>query len=240
MPEQTEQLNVVQAIAKVMADVGPVAKTVSVENKYMARGIDEIMTACNTVMAKHGVVVVPSVTDVDVSTYTAKHGTGMRLVMLTIEYKFYGPAGDYVSAVLIGEASDAADKAANKAMAVGLKYALMQVFQIPLPNSEDPDSVIPQFDVSKRESKKTFTKTLVYDPTQDDGEAPSQKQVNFRNQLIGSYKSAGGDVDKLRAAANLSDIGAGALTKKMTSVLIDRLTVEIEASKNVPSDEAAS
>jgi len=45
-----------------------------------------------------------------------------------------------VSAVIIGEGMDSGDKASNKALAVGLKYACFQMFMIPTEDMIDPDS----------------------------------------------------------------------------------------------------
>jgi hypothetical protein len=51
---------------------------------------------------------------------------------MRVAFHFYGPAGDHVTAVTMGEASDVADKASNKAMSAALKYALIHTFMIPV------------------------------------------------------------------------------------------------------------
>jgi hypothetical protein len=53
-------------------------------------------------------------------------------VLMRIAFHFYGPAGDHVTAITLGEGSDFADKAANKAMSAALKYALIHTFMIPV------------------------------------------------------------------------------------------------------------
>jgi hypothetical protein len=56
----------------------------------------------------------------------------MNATHMRVAFHFYGPAGDNVTATTLGEASDTADKASNKAMSAALKYALMQTFMIPV------------------------------------------------------------------------------------------------------------
>jgi hypothetical protein len=56
----------------------------------------------------------------------------MNAVRMRVAFHFYGPAGDRVTAVTMGEASDVADKASNKAMSAALKYALIHTFMIPV------------------------------------------------------------------------------------------------------------
>jgi hypothetical protein len=57
-----------------------------------------------------------------------------------MKYTFYAKDGSSISAVVIGEGMDSGDKASNKAMAVALKYALLQVFCIPTEDTKDPDA----------------------------------------------------------------------------------------------------
>ncbi|MBR2681016.1 MAG: ERF family protein, partial [Exiguobacterium sp.] len=45
-----------------------------------------------------------------------------------------------VSCVVIGEGMDTGDKASNKAMSVGMKYAAFQLFMIPTEEMIDPDA----------------------------------------------------------------------------------------------------
>ena len=68
--------------------------------------------------------------------------------LLKIRYTMYAPDGSNVSAVVIGEGMDRGDKASNKAMAVGLKYACFQMFMIPTEEmaNDDPDKTSHEVD----------------------------------------------------------------------------------------------
>ena len=68
----------------------------------------------------------------------------MFYTRLKINFGFYAEDGSHVDAVVIGEAMDTGDKASNKALSIGLKYAMLQVFCIPTEDDKDPDAVSPQ------------------------------------------------------------------------------------------------
>lgn len=118
-----------QALALVMRDVMPVGKNQTNQaQKYKFRGIDDLMSAVAGPMRNHGVFLLPTVVD----SRTERRGEKMTAVYLTMRYRFYGPAGDYIEATVPGEAADFADKATNKAMSAALKYLLLQVLMIPV------------------------------------------------------------------------------------------------------------
>jgi hypothetical protein len=56
-----------------------------------------------------------------------------------VAYTFYASDGSSIRAVVVGEASDSADKSSNKAMSAALKYALLQIFCVPT-ESDDADA----------------------------------------------------------------------------------------------------
>ena len=84
---------------------------------------------------------------------TAKGGNLIYSIM-KIKYTFYAEDGTSVSAVVVGEGMDSADKSSNKAMAVGMKYAMFQVFCIPTEEMPDTDSETPPPSTPKKEKKK--------------------------------------------------------------------------------------
>jgi hypothetical protein len=73
----------------------------------------------------------------------------MFYTRLKIKFTFYADDGSNVESVVIGEAMDTGDKASNKALSIGLKYALLQVFCIPTEDDKDPDAVSPDFNPSQ-------------------------------------------------------------------------------------------
>jgi hypothetical protein len=125
----TETPNIYQALALVMRDTMPVGKDqVNQHQRYNFRGIDDLMSSVAGPMRKHGVFIIPSVTE----QRTERRGEKTVACYLTMQYRIYGPAGDYVEASVPGEASDFADKATNKAMSAALKYLLLQVLMVPI------------------------------------------------------------------------------------------------------------
>ena len=58
---------------------------------------------------------------------------------MDVKYKLYAEDGSFVEAVTRGIGMDSGDKAANKAMSVAQKYALIQIFSIPTDEKKDPE-----------------------------------------------------------------------------------------------------
>lgn len=129
MSATTDAPNIYEALALVMRDTMPVGKDqVNQHQRYNFRGIDDLMSAVAGPMRKHGVFIIPSVAE----QRTERRGEKTVACYLTMQYRIYGPAGDYVEASVPGEASDFADKATNKAMSAALKYLLLQVLMVPI------------------------------------------------------------------------------------------------------------
>jgi hypothetical protein len=62
---------------------------------------------------------------------------------LTVEYVFTAPDGSKDSMTVVGESRDWADKATNQAMSAGYKTGLLQMFLIPLEETQDADAASP-------------------------------------------------------------------------------------------------
>ena len=142
-------------VGDAMREIRAVGKdSVNETQKFKYRGIDAVMNALNPVMSKLGLFIVPEVLeqtreeresvkscwDKDAKAYKESK-TLLKYSILKIKYTLFAPDGSNVSCVVIGEGMDSGDKASNKAMAVGLKYACFQVFMIPTEEmaQDDPD-----------------------------------------------------------------------------------------------------
>ena len=149
-------------IGQAMRRLTAVAKDSKNETQgFMYRGIDAVMNALYPVMSELGLFFVPEVLeqtreertttknvwDNGQKKYVEKKST-LLYSLLKIRYTMYAPDGSNVSAVVIGEGMDSGDKASNKAMAVGLKYAAFQLFMIPTEEmkNDDPDRVTHEVD----------------------------------------------------------------------------------------------
>lgn len=138
-------MNIYESIAAIMDELPAIGKGKrNKEQGFMYRGIDDVMNALQPLLSKHKVFVVPEVLEQTREERAAKSGRNLLYSLLKIRYTFYAEDGTSVSAVVIGEGMDTADKASNKALAVGMKYALFQVFCIPTEEMVDPDSETPE------------------------------------------------------------------------------------------------
>ena len=132
---------VFQALQAVMRDMKAVGKdSVNEQQRFRFRGIDAVMNAAHPLFAQHGVLMVPTVLERIAETRETAKGGSMNVVHLRIRYRFYGPAGDSIDAEVWGEAQDSGDKATNKALAAGMKYALFQTLCIPTEDQPDADA----------------------------------------------------------------------------------------------------
>jgi ERF superfamily len=120
-------------IGRVLKDlpaVGKGSQAPASMGNYSFRGIDDTLNALNPILSKHGVFFIPIVEKRrDSDRQTGKGGT-LWMVSLRVRYRFYGPNGDYLDAVVEGEGSDSGDKATQKALTAAMKYMLFQVFAI--------------------------------------------------------------------------------------------------------------
>lgn len=137
-------MSIYERIAAIMEEMPAIGKEKRNKDQgFMYRGIDDVMNVLQPLLSKHKVFVVPEVLEQTREERATKSGGRLLYSLLKIKYTFFADDGTSVSAVVIGEGMDSSDKASNKAMAVGMKYALFQVFCIPTEEMVDPDSETP-------------------------------------------------------------------------------------------------
>ncbi|MBR4005843.1 MAG: ERF family protein [Treponema sp.] len=140
-----ENAMIYKQICAVMNEINAIGKDrKNQQQNFKYRGIDDVMNEMHGVLAKCKVFVVPEVLDEARTIGKTKSGSDMFYTRLKIRFTFYTEDGSSVQSVVIGEAMDTADKASNKALSVGLKYALLQVFCIPTEDEKDPDATSPE------------------------------------------------------------------------------------------------
>jgi hypothetical protein len=134
-------MNIYETIKAVIGEIEPISKgRRNTQQGFQYRGIYDVMNELQPVMAKHGLFVVPEVIEATREERNTKSGGTLIYSILKIKYTFYADDGTSIYAVVIGEGMDSGDKASNKAMAVGMKYALLQVLCIPTEDAKDPDA----------------------------------------------------------------------------------------------------
>lgn len=141
---------IIAAITGELAKSGIAKSRRNTQQGFDYRGIDDVYNALAPLMSKHGLVIVPHVTDRTATERTTAKGGTLFHTVLTVTFDFIA-AEDGSSVTVgpvLGEAMDSGDKATNKAMSVAYKYAAFQVFCIPL-EAADPDAdthqVAPEF-----------------------------------------------------------------------------------------------
>lgn len=134
-------MNIYEAIADIMKKGYSIGKEKRNQQQgFMYRGIDDVMNTFQPLMAEAGIFVVPEVLEQTRETRKSTKDKDLIYSILKMRYTFYASDGTSVSAVVIGEGMDSADKASNKAMAIAMKYAMFQVFCIPTEEMSDPDA----------------------------------------------------------------------------------------------------
>lgn len=132
-------LKALSAVQQDLAAIGIAKNQTNEYDKYKFRGIDDVLNAMAPILAKHGVMIIPSVGEsITNQVPTAKGGVQFHTT-IRIEYTLYDSGGDYIKHSAIGEAMDRGDKSINKAMSAAYKYFLFQCFCIPL-QGQDADS----------------------------------------------------------------------------------------------------
>lgn len=172
------QKNIYSAIAEVMTNVNAISKgRKNDQQHFMFRGIDDVMNELHPIMAAAGLFVVPTVMHEERSQGTTSRGGSMFYTRLTIKFTFYAQDGSSLDAVVIGEAMDSGDKASNKALSVGLKYALLQVFCIPTEDDKDPDAESHNFQPQELspEAQRERSKWETLGPKHTKGQQPAQQ-----------------------------------------------------------------
>ena len=137
-------MKVYEKIAAVTAELSKIGISKDSKNTsqgYAFRGIDAVYGALSPMLSKHGLCILPRVTDRQVIERTNKSGTALFYVTLTVEFDFVAAEdGSKHTVITVGEAMDSGDKASNKAMSAAYKYAAFQTFCIPTEGDNDADS----------------------------------------------------------------------------------------------------
>lgn len=132
-------------IPKIMAEVGAIEKTrTNHQQGYAFRGIDDVYSALQLLLAKHGVFYTPKVINQVREERESVNKKLLIYTVLTVEFRFFADDGSSIEVVTVGEAMDSGDKSANKAMSAALKYAVIMLFCIPTREDNDTENQSPE------------------------------------------------------------------------------------------------
>lgn len=176
------------AIVDAMGQINAIAKgrSNSMQN-FKYRGIDDVMNELHPILAKCGIFIVPTVLEEQRAEGKTSKGGVIYFTRLKIKFTFYAKDGSFFESVVIGEAMDSGDKASNKALSIGLKYALLQVFCIPTEDDKDPDSTSYDF-IENKGAEKAFDNV----PQKQTSQARTELNnllTKYEKQLDGNTKS---------------------------------------------------
>ena len=138
MSKELPRPMIYERICAAMEDIKPIAKDqINQIQRFKFRGIDQVANVLQPILEKHKLFILTEVLESKTEERQTKKGGNLIYRILKIKFTMMTDDGSSVSSVIMGEASDLADKATNKALSVGYKYFLFQLFCIP--TEDDPD-----------------------------------------------------------------------------------------------------
>lgn len=183
-----EEKKIFSAIPAIMGEIGHIGKERrNSQQGFMFRGVDQLMNTMKPLLSKHGVFVVPEVLSTQREERATKSGGNLIYTVHTVRFHFYASDGSVVTATVVGEGMDSADKSSNKAMAVAFKYACFQVFCIPTEEmaKDDPDYGSPA-------ASRPVASSQQADKTQNTGSPEEYKRIaaaRTKEELVAVWNS---------------------------------------------------
>ena len=225
-------MNVYQSICNAMADIEPIAKArENKEQRFKFRGIDEVMNELQPVLKKYGLFVVPKVANVIRQEKPTKSGGMLLYSIVTMEFTMYAQDGTSITGSTVGEGMDSGDKASNKAMAVALKYFLLQTFCIPTEDEKDPDQT--SYIVAPPNQKAPAQKPAVH-PDQVEFENLQKALIDYLNDGDVQYFEHPENVRAVIASRNLENMRRALKVAKDIESKINKQTAPAQQPEQFP------
>lgn len=236
-------------MGEAMRKISAISKTsVNQTQGFKYRGIDAVMNALYPVMSELGLFIVPEVLEqtreerTTVKTYNNQEKrTTLLYSILKVKYTMYAPDGSNVSCVVIGEGMDSGDKASNKALSVGLKYACFQMFMIPTEEMIDPDSeshdVEPK-DKNKTENRQDVPANVTTSDKLPDAEKNPEPPENNEPQPNPVQLYLSNERETLRKMRGISAVENNAIWNTQIKALRDAKMIPSKALSSFTQEEA--
>ena len=223
-------------IADCMRQLGAIGKdSRSAQQGFMYRGVDAVMNALNPVLTANRMFCVPEVLEQHREERQTRSGGNLIYSILKMRYTLFAEDGSSVSAVVIGEGMDSADKSSNKAMSVAYKYAMFQIFSIPTEEMADPDAETPP-ESARKPAQAQHIQQPEQAPAQTAQEWTAQKAIN---QWCNDHKVSVKDFGAYRKAAiaggQVADIPSEQLTKAQCDTLLDAIARNFLQAQEQPA-----
>lgn len=164
LPAKAGQAMIHEAILQMMEEVGVIGKGEKNANLgYAYRGIEQVYKAIQPLFVKFRVYPTCRVMDMQREQRDTRQGGSLQHSVLSLRYRFTCAVdGSFIETDVIGEGMDSGDKASNKGMSVGYKYAIFQLLCIPT-EAVDPDADNPEPAAKGKEPAKEQPKTSFND-----------------------------------------------------------------------------
>ena len=185
-------------------------------DRYKFRGIDAVYNALAPLLAKHGLCVLPRITERDCQERTSRKGEPMFYVTVTAEFDFVSADDGSIHTVrTYGEAMDRSDKATNKAMSAAYKYAAFMAFAIPTEGDNDADAATPEV-AAKGQSEEREVSPPADDYKFPDGPATGITQMKAMARALWREIEGCGDDSELNGLLGVD--ANKALMKQMAAL----------------------
>lgn len=224
-------------IADCMRQLGAIGKdSKNTQQGFMYRGVDAVMNALNPVLTANRMFFVPEVLEQHREERQTRSGGNLIYSILKMRYTLYAEDGSNVSAVVIGEGMDSADKSSNKAMSVAYKYAMFQIFSIPTEELVDPDGETPPESTRKPAQTQQKHDQQTPPPAKPAQEWTAQKAINqwCKNHRV-SVKDFGAYRKAAIAGDLVDDIPSEQLTKAQCDTLLDAIARNFLPAQEQPA-----
>lgn len=143
----------IAAVAARMCEKGVEKSRRNEQQGYQFRGIDQFYNALAPALAAERLCILPRCTSRTVTERTNAKGTALFYVVVAVEFDVVSAedGSKHTVGPFYGEAMDSGDKATNKALSAAYKYAVMQMFAIPvegqtIDSEVDTHEAAPQLD----------------------------------------------------------------------------------------------
>lgn len=199
-----------QAMAAIMAEVGPVAKKKN-SMGHKTRNIDDVCNEIHPILARHGVYTMSRVVSAQHAEKESKGGGTLLFTRLHMALRFVADDGSWDETEAYGEAMDSGDKAGNKAMSAAFKYALAQAFCLPTEAVDSDDEPQPEPKAGTKTASPPDRKGVSLDANHENGDgysarlkgpANSEQLKEIMALAVDLYGSKEAASEKLQAILN--------------------------------------
>lgn len=196
----------ISAVAREMAEQGISKDRENRQQGFNFRGIDQVYNALAPMLAKHGLVILPRITERTVTERTTQKGGVLFYVVVKAEFDFVATEdGSKHTVTTYGEAMDSGDKATNKAMSIAYKYAAFQAFCIPTEQTaidadaevhnvaaRSPDDILADFTAQAAECSTLDDLKGIYKPAWN----ALASSADHQQKCVEVFKTRGAEISK--------------------------------------------